>query len=75
MPLWLALIMAGAISALFALVVGLPVMRVRGPYFVILTFGLAELVKYSLMAIEAKMGILAAFCLVRRQSKPLTGLY
>ena len=57
MPLGLALIMAGAISALFALVVGLPAMRVRGPYFVILTFGLAELVKYSLMAIEAKMGI------------------
>jgi branched-chain amino acid transport system permease protein len=29
------------------------VLRVRGPYFVILTFGLAEFVKYVVMAIEA----------------------
>ncbi|MBM3553922.1 MAG: branched-chain amino acid ABC transporter permease [Alphaproteobacteria bacterium] len=56
-PLAIALLGAGAASAAFALLVGLPVMRVRGPYFVILTFGLAELVKYSVLALEAEMGV------------------
>lgn len=56
-PLPLAIVGAGAAAALFALLVGLPVLRVRGPYFVILTFGLAELVKYSIMAIESGMGV------------------
>jgi len=55
-PLPLAIIGAGVLAAAFAALVGLPVLRVRGPYFVILTFGLAELVKYSLMAIESAGG-------------------
>ena len=38
------------------LTLGLPVLRVRGPYFVILTFGVAELVKYLIMAYEAASG-------------------
>jgi branched-chain amino acid transport system permease protein len=33
--------------------IGLPVLRVRGPYFVILTLGVAELVKYAVVAIDA----------------------
>jgi branched-chain amino acid transport system permease protein len=52
-----AVLGAGVVAALFAAVVGLPVLRVRGPYFVILTFGLAELVKYSIMAIESASGV------------------
>lgn len=56
-PLASAIIAAGAVSGLFALAVGLPVLRVRGPYFVILTFGLAELVKFALIALEAEMGV------------------
>jgi len=56
-PLWLAIIASGILAGLFAFLVGSPVLRVRGPYFVILTFGLAELVKYLLMAAEAYMGI------------------
>jgi branched-chain amino acid transport system permease protein len=56
-PLPLAILGAGLVAALFALLVGLPVLRVTGPYFVILTFGLAELVKYSIMAIESASGI------------------
>ena len=36
--------------------IGYPVLRVRGPYFVILTFGLAELVKYIVINIEAALG-------------------
>ena len=57
LPLWLTLPAAGLLAALFAFLVGLPVMRVRGPYFVILTFGLAELVKYSIVTGEAAAGI------------------
>jgi len=55
-PLWLAVLAAGALAAVFAALVGLPVLRVRGPYFVILTFGVAELVRYSILAAEAASG-------------------
>lgn len=55
-PLPLALILAAVAAAAFAFVIGLPVLRVRGPYFVILTFGIAELVKYVLIAVEASLG-------------------
>jgi branched-chain amino acid transport system permease protein len=55
-PLPLALVLAAIGACGFAFVVGLPVLRVRGPYFVILTFGVAELVKYVLIAIEAALG-------------------
>lgn len=57
LPLAVAIVAAGLVSALFALAVGMPVLRVRGPYFVILTFGLAELVKFAIIALEARMGI------------------
>lgn len=56
LPLPLALALAGAVAGLFALLVGMPVLRVRGPYFVILTFGLAELVKYVVIIIESRLG-------------------
>lgn len=56
-PLPVAIVAAGLLAALFAALVGLPVLRVRGPYFVILTFGLAELVKYSIMAAESASGV------------------
>ena len=55
-PLIVAVLGAGALAAAFAALVGMPVLRVRGPYFVILTFGLSELVKYSIMAIESASG-------------------
>jgi branched-chain amino acid transport system permease protein len=55
-PLPLALMLAALFAAAFAFITGLPVLRVRGPYFVILTFGIAELVKYTLIAIEAALG-------------------
>jgi branched-chain amino acid transport system permease protein len=55
-PLWLAVVLAGIVAAAFAALVGLPVLRVRGPYFVILTYGLAELVKFSVIAGEAASG-------------------
>ena len=55
-PLWLAVPMGGIAAALLALVVSVPVLRVRGPYFVILTFGLAELVKFSILNLETVSG-------------------
>ena len=55
-PLWIAVPAAGLVAALFAAMAGGPVLRVRGPYFVILTFGLSELVKYSIMAIDSAAG-------------------
>lgn len=55
-PMAVGLLLAGLIAGIFALVVGMPVLRVRGPYFVILTFGLAELVKYLVIILESELG-------------------
>ncbi|MEX0807841.1 MAG: branched-chain amino acid ABC transporter permease [Dongiaceae bacterium] len=55
-PLWISLPAAGIAAALAALLLGWPVLRVRGPYFVILTYGLAELMKFIVIDIEAKLG-------------------
>ncbi len=56
MPMAAGLVLAGVAAGVFALIVGMPVLRVRGPYFVILTFGLAELVKYLVIILEAELG-------------------
>lgn len=55
-PLWALVILGGVASGLFGLIVAVPVLRVRGPYFVILTFGLAELVKFALLNLETALG-------------------
>lgn len=56
LPLPLALVCAGLAAAGAAMVVGYPVLRVRGPYFVILTFGLAELIKHIVVQVETELG-------------------
>jgi branched-chain amino acid transport system permease protein len=56
LPLPLILVLASLAALALALALGLPALRVRGPYFVILTFGLAELVKYVVIAIEGRLG-------------------
>ncbi len=56
MPLWTAIALAGLAAGGLALLVGYPCLRVRGPYFVILTFGVAEFVKFVVVAIEAGLG-------------------
>ena len=43
LPFFAIVILGGLITAAFAFVIGNPVLRVRGPYFVILTFGLSQL--------------------------------
>lgn len=55
LPLWVAIPLAGVVAGLFAAIIGAPVLRVRGPYFVILTFGIAELVKYIVINVEASI--------------------
>lgn len=55
-PLYLSIPLAGLTAGLFALLIGFMVLRVRGPYFVILTFGVAELVKFTLLNVDAAMG-------------------
>jgi branched-chain amino acid transport system permease protein len=56
LPIWQILLMAGIASVILAIVIGYPALRVRGPYFVILTLGLSEFVKYVIVAIEAATG-------------------
>jgi branched-chain amino acid transport system permease protein len=55
-PLWLSILLGGAGAGLVALIMGYPVLRVRGPYFVILTFGIAEFVKFCVVNVEAGLG-------------------
>lgn len=45
LPLWLALIIAGAVAALFAVLIGMPVLRLKSDYFAIATLGFAEVVR------------------------------
>ena len=45
LPYWAVLVVAGLIGAAMALIVGLSTLRLRGVYFVIFSFGLAELIR------------------------------
>ena len=56
LPFWASVLASGAVAGALALLVGYPCLRVRGPYFVILTFGLAELVKFIVINVEAALG-------------------
>lgn len=53
-PIWAGVLLAGVSVGAVALVFGYPVLRVRGPYFVIMSFGLAELVKNLVLINEAR---------------------
>ncbi len=55
-PLAAIVALAALAAFAFAALIGLPALRVRGPYFVILTFGLAELAKYVVIVIEGWLG-------------------
>ena len=52
-PLWLAIPLSGIVAALLAGCLGWPCLRVRGPYFVILTLGVSEFIKYIVISTEA----------------------
>ncbi len=55
-PFWLGLCLGAVVAGVLALAVGAPCLRVRGPYFVILTLGVAEFLKYLVIDIEARLG-------------------
>jgi branched-chain amino acid transport system permease protein len=55
-PLWLAIPLSGVAAGLLAVCLGWPCLRVRGPYFVILTLGVSEFVKYIVISAEAALG-------------------
>jgi branched-chain amino acid transport system permease protein len=57
LPIWIILPLAGLAAGALATLVGYPCLRVRGPYFVILTFGLSELVKYIVINIESALTV------------------
>jgi branched-chain amino acid transport system permease protein len=57
LPLWAILPLSGLSAALLAAFVGYPCLRVRGPYFVILTFGVSELVKFIVINIESALSM------------------
>jgi branched-chain amino acid transport system permease protein len=57
LPTWIIVPLAGLVAAILATLVGYPCLRVRGPYFVILTFGLSELVKYIVVNIESALTV------------------
>jgi branched-chain amino acid transport system permease protein len=45
LPWWVGFIGAGLVTALFALIIGLPTLRVQGDYLLIVTFAFAEVVQ------------------------------
>jgi branched-chain amino acid transport system permease protein len=53
LPFWLGLVIGGALAMLCALLVGLPILRLRGPYFAIATLGLSA----ALSALIANLDI------------------
>jgi branched-chain amino acid transport system permease protein len=57
LPLWAIVPLTGVAAAVLAVFVGYPCLRVRGPYFVILTFGVSELVKFIVINIESALSM------------------
>jgi branched-chain amino acid transport system permease protein len=55
--IWFSVSAGGLAAALLALAVGYPFLRVRGPYFVMLTFGLSQFVKFVVIEIETRLQV------------------
>ena len=55
-PYVLSVVLGGGLSAAFAFMIGFPFLRVRGPYFVILTLGLSEITTYIFINLEIRLG-------------------
>ena len=45
LPFWVSLVASGLAAALFAVAIGLPVLRLRGHYFALVTLGIGEVVR------------------------------
>ena len=46
LPLPILIVLGGLAAAIFSFIIGYPFLRVRGPYFIIATLGLAQLLRY-----------------------------
>jgi len=55
-PYAVSVISGGLVCVAFAFAIGFPFLRVRGPYFVILTLGLSEFTKFLFINLEIKLG-------------------
>lgn len=55
LPWPLPVLAAAAVAAAMALLVGILALRLRGPYFAVFTFGLAELAKHTLIWFETSI--------------------
>jgi branched-chain amino acid transport system permease protein len=55
LPFPVLIIVGGAAAGFFAFIVGIPCLRIRGPYFVILTFGLSQLLQQIFVLYEANV--------------------
>jgi len=56
LPYWILPIIAAALGALLALLVGLATLRLSGVYFVIFTLGLAEMIRQVVTWVQSKTG-------------------
>ncbi len=56
MNFWLTLPLGGLFAALFAVMIGLPILRLRGVYFAMITLVLTEVVKLSALALPITNG-------------------
>ncbi len=45
LPLWAALLLGGVLAALFAFMIGTPVLRLRGDYLAVTTLGFSEIIR------------------------------
>lgn len=64
LPFPVLVILGGLVSMGFALLIGLPCLRIKGPYFVILTLGLSELLKFVIERYEVQVkGVLGTMLL------------
>ncbi len=61
LPFWMLVLAGGAVAAILAGLVGAATLRISGVYFVIFTFGLAELIRqivsYAQIKLTGKMGL------------------
>ncbi len=53
---WLGLLLAGIVSALFGVIIGIPALRLRGDYLAIITLGFGEIIRVILLNIDSLLG-------------------
>jgi len=56
LPFWIGLVAGGGTAVLFALLIGLPILRLKGHYFAIITLGIAEVMKGLALNLESLTG-------------------